>query len=118
MTYNDKSYVVCKTYNLNDIVSNNIINEPSIKYSINNLYGHSKEFIKLPNRQKEEAYRVISSLALKFAGIEESYSTTDINGNTYDFEVFSDGNFRIIRMEVFKENNKEVLDERYSKKNS
>ena len=118
MTYEFKSYVV-KEYNFNDIIllKNNIISEPSVKYTINK-YGHVREFDKLLKNQKQEAYRVISPLAIKFAGIEESYSAIDINGNTYDFEIFQDGNYRIIRIELFKENNKEVLDERYSKKNS
>ena len=117
MIYNYKSYVVFKSYDFNDIILSGSISEPSVKYTINK-YGHIDEFIKLNTTQKEEAYRVISSLAIKFMGIEESYSVTDINGNTYDFEIFSDGNFRVTKLERFKEENKEVLDERYFKKNS
>ena len=115
MTYNNKSYVV--KYKIDILLKNNVVLEPSIKYTINK-YGHISDFLKLSIKQKEEAYRVISSLAIKLAGIEESYSATDINGNTYDFEIFQDGNFRVTRIERFNKDKEEVLDERYSKKNN
>lgn len=77
----------------------------------NNPYGHIKEFVKMKQEQQEEAHRVISPLAAKYAGIEEAYSATDINGNTYDFEIFEDGNYRVTKIERLNENTEEVLDE-------
>ena len=118
MTYKYKLYDVFKKYKFNDIIlMNNFISEPSVKYTINK-YGHIKEFIKLSQKQKEEAYRVISPLAMKFAGIEESYSAIDINGNVYDFEIFLDANFRIINVEKYSDNSKEVSYETKISRNS
>lgn len=117
MTYKCKSYVVIKEYNDIILLKDNIINEPSIKYKANK-YGHVREFDKLLKNQKQEAYRVISPLAIKFAGIEESYSAIDINGNVYDFEIFLDGNFRITNIEKYSDNSKEVSYETKINRNS
>ena len=117
MTYKCKSYVVIKEYNDIILLKDNIINEPSIKYRVNK-YGHINEFDKLLKIQKQEAYRVISPLAIKFAGIEESYSAIDINGNIYDFEIFLDGNFRITNIEKYTDNSKEVSYETKINRNS
>lgn len=58
-----------------------------------NLYGHVRKFMILPKNIKRDAHRVIFPLALKLTGIEEVYSVRDMNGNLYDFEIFSDGNY-------------------------
>lgn len=117
MTYKCKSYVVIKEYNDIILLKDNIINEPSIKYRVNK-YGHAKEFIKLSNEQKEEMHMVVSPLACKLIGIEESYSAIDINGNVYDFEIFLDGNFRITNIEKYSDNSKEVSYETKINRNS
>lgn len=83
-----------------------------------NLYGHVRKFMILPKNIKRDAHRVISPFELKLAGIEEVYSVRDINGNLYDFEIFSDGNYRIYEVEKFKDIDKEVADEKYFKANS
>ena len=83
-----------------------------------NMYGHIREFIRLSKNIKFDAHRVISIVAVKFAGIEDAYSVTDINGNTYDFEIFEEGNYRVTRIEKFKDISKEVINEEYFKTNN
>ena len=78
----------------------------------NNPYGHVDNFTKLDWGQKSDAHRVISPLALTLSGIETTYSVKDINGNTYIFDIFSDGYYRVISVEKFKNNIEEVVDER------
>ncbi len=79
-----------------------------------NPYGHVRKFMRLKKEKKYEAHRVISPVALKLSGIEEVYSARDINGNRYDFEIFSDSTYRVIDVAIYKEIIEEVLDERYS----
>ena len=83
-----------------------------------NPYGHIKEFIKLSAKEKYEAHRVISPIAIELAGIEDIYSINDINGNTYIFDIFEDGDYRVIDMFIEKKRIKEVSNEKYFKKNS
>lgn len=93
-------------------VNKNIIQESS------NPYGHVKEFNKLKKSIKYEAHRVISPLAVRLADIEDTYSVTDINGNTYIFDIFEDGYYRVSEVIKFKNYIKEVAYERYFRKNS
>ena len=79
-----------------------------------NPYGHVKEFIRLNKNRKYEAHRVISPLALRLDGIEDIYSVNDINGNTYKFDIFEDGNYRVIEVIELKENIEEVTNDKYS----
>jgi len=55
---------------------------------------------------------------VRFAGIEEMYTVSDINGNTYIFDIFNEGNYRVSEAIIFKEYIEEVINERYIKKNS
>lgn len=93
----------------NEIIQ--LVNNFSISES-SNIYGHTKEFMKLKKVTRYEAHRVISPIALRLAGIEDAYSVTDINGNTYKFDIFEDGNYRVIEVERFSNIIKEDLDER------
>lgn len=72
----------------------------------------------MPQEQQEEAHRVISPLAAKYAGIEEAYSATDINGKTYKFDIFEDGNYRVSEVIKLKSKSKEVANERNPNTNS
>ena len=92
-------------------VNKDIIQESS------NPYGHVKEFNKLKKSIKYEAHRVISPLAVRLADIEDTYSVTDINGNTYIFDIFEDGYYRISEVRKLKDESKEVVDEKYFKAN-
>ena len=83
-----------------------------------NPYGHVKEFTKLSKKTRHDAHRVISPLAVRLAGIEEMYTVSDINGNTYIFDIFNEGNYRVNEAIIFKEYIEEVINERYIKKNS
>ena len=94
-----------------------LVNNFSISES-SNIYGHTKEFMKLKKVTRYEAHRVISPIALRLAGIEDAYSVTDINGNTYKFDIFEDGNYRVFELEIFSNIIEEVADEKYFKKNS
>ena len=79
-----------------------------------NFYGHVKEFIKLPRSVKADAHRVISTKALiLYSNSIFQGSTVDINGNIYDFEIFSDGNYRISEVKKHKKISKEVANEKY-----
>ena len=99
-------------YNLNILKVNNFaIAEPG------NIYGHSSSFMKLKSEIRSDAHRVISPLALRLVGIEDTYSVTDINGNTYKFDIFEDGNYRVFDIEKFKDIIKEDLNERTYKEN-
>lgn len=93
------------------LVNNFFISESS------NIYGHTKEFMKLKKVTRYEAHRVISPIALRLVGIEDAYSVTDINGNTYKFDIFEDGNYRVFELEKFKDIIKEDLNERTYKEN-
>lgn len=84
----------------------------------NNPYGHIREFYKLKKSIQIDAHRVISPIAIKLANIEDTYSVTDINGNTYIFDIFEDGNYRISEIIRFKNYVEEVTDEEYIEKNS
>ena len=81
---------------------------------LSNLYGHSNNFMKLKKETRYEAHRVISPLALRLAGIEDIYSVNDINGNTYKFDIFEDGNYRVIEVIELKGNIEEVTNDKYS----
>lgn len=83
----------------------------------NNPYGHVKEFVKLKQETQEEAHRVISPVAAKLSGTEEVGAATDINGNTYKFDIFEDGIYRVSEVIKLKENIMEVADEIYSNGN-
>ena len=83
-----------------------------------NPYGHIKEFNKLNKNVRMDAHRVISFVAIKMANIENLYSVTDINGNTYDIEIFGDTTYRVVNIEIFNNNVEEVLNEKYIKTNS
>ena len=82
-----------------------------------NPYGHVKEFIKLTKATQSDAHRVISPLAIKLFGIEEIYSVTDINGNTYKFDIFEDGDYRVNEVLELKNNIKEAMYETNFNKN-
>lgn len=99
---------------------NNTTNQADTRYATvkNNPYGHVKEFVKLEQSIQKDAHIVISPLASKFAGIEESYSVTDINGYTYDFDIFENGNYRVSKVELLKDKVKEKVDGQYSKQDS
>lgn len=99
----------------NDVILN--VNNSCVSES-GNPYDHVKDFSKLEKHIKIEAHRVISPLAVRLVGIEDVYSVTDINGNTYKFDIFEDGNYRISEVRKFKNIFKEDLDEKYSKKNN
>ena len=82
-------------------------------------YGHIKEFIRLRKEIKKEAHRVISSKVLLLNSYGKIFgSEIDINGNTYDFEIFEDSDYRIVNVEKYKDINKEVMHERNINKNS
>jgi hypothetical protein len=83
----------------------------------NNPYGHTIDFVKMNRQQQHEAHRVISPLAAKYAGVEETYSVRDINGNMFDFDVFEDGNYRVSEVELIKDSVKEVVDETETNRN-
>ena len=102
-----------KNYNnIIQIVNNFLIAESS------NIYGHCKEFIRLPKNIKHDAHRVISQLAVLLYSKEDIYSVNDINGITYKFDIFEDGNYRVIEVRKFKDKVKEDINEKYSKKNN
>ena len=84
----------------------------------NNPYGHVKDFVEMTKKEQEEIHEVVSRLAAKFVGIEESYSVRDINGNKIIFDIFSDGNYRITEIEKTKNIIEEVVDERNPNKDS
>lgn len=102
MKYNIENYC-----NLNYNKSIQIVNRFLISEK-DYLYGHDKRFIRLRKDIKKEAHRVISPLALKYFGLEEVYSATDINGNTYRFDIFEDGNYRVSDIVKLKDYIKEV----------
>lgn len=102
-----------KNYNKSILSANNLY-----IFEKDNPYGHIREFNKLSKDIKIEAHRVISPLAVRLVGIEDIYSVTDINGNTYKFDIFEDGNYRISEVRKFKNIFKEDIDEKYSKKNN
>ena len=82
-------------------------------------YGHVKEFIRLRKNIKKEAHRVISNKVLLLNSYKKSFgSEIDINGNTYDFEIFSDGDYRVVNVEKYKDEIEEVSNEKYTKTNS
>lgn len=83
-----------------------------------NPYGHVREFNRLDKNTKIDAHRVISPFAIRLANIEDTYSATDINGNTYMFDIFEDGNYRISEVVGLKTDYKEDLDEKYNKKDN
>ena len=100
---------------------NNSTNEASTRYKAtpkNNPNGHVKEFLKLTGKQQQEAHRVISPVASRLAGIEEAYSATDINGTTFKFEIFEDGNYRVFEVIKLRNNSKEVANETNPSENS
>lgn len=100
-------------YNLNILKVNNFLISES-----GNIYGHVKEFNKLKKDIKYEAHRVISKIVLELYSKGKIYgSAIDINGNTYDFEIFNDITYRIIRIEKFNNDIEEVLNEKYTKEN-
>lgn len=74
--------------------------------------------MRLNKQAKYDAHRVISNVAIKLAYENKIYgSATDINGNTYIFEIFGDLTYRIINIEVFNKNVEEVINEKYSERN-
>lgn len=77
-----------------------------------NPYGHVKEFTRLSKKVRYDAHRVISPIAAKLANIEMAYSATDINGNTYKFDIFDGGDYRISAVIGLKKYIKEVAHER------
>lgn len=77
-----------------------------------NPYGHVKEFTRLSKKVRYDAHRVISPIAAKLANIEIAYSATDINGNTYKFDIFDGGDYRISAVIGLKKYIKEVAHER------
>lgn len=83
-----------------------------------NPYGHVKEFIRLNKRIRHDAHRVISPLAVRLSGIEEIYTASDINGNTYKFDIFEEGNYRINQVIKLKNYVREVMHETNINKNS
>lgn len=99
---------------------NNSTNEADTRLATveNNPYGHVKDFVEMTKKEQEEIHEVVSPLAAKFAGIEESYSVRDINGNKIIFDIFSDGNYRITEIEKTKNIIEEVVDERNPNKDS
>ena len=110
-----KSIEKNKLVEYNDIilnVNNYEIDEPG------NPYGHTKEFKRLKNNIKYEAHRVIAPLAIRLIGIEDKYSVTDINGNTYIFDIFEDGYYRVSEVRRLKERSKENASRQYNKKNN
>ena len=60
---------------------------------------------------------VISLIAIKLFDVEEIYSATDINGNTYKFDIFEDGNYRVNEVIELKNNIKEAMHETNFNKN-
>ena len=103
-------------HNYNKIIQ--LVNNFTISES-DYIYGHVKEFIRLSKKLKKEAHRVISRKALLLCSKNKIYgSELDINGNRYDFEVFSDGNYRVIEVNKYKDISEEVSNEKYFKKNS
>lgn len=84
-----------------------------------NPYGHIKEFMKLKKDKKYEAHRVMSLVATILAAKEKDYGVvTDINGNTYYFDVFEDGYYRVAKIAKYNHLTKEVTNEKYIKTNS
>ena len=84
-----------------------------------NPYGHVREFMRLKKEMKYEAHRVISPIATILAIKEKDYGVvTDINGNTYYFDVFEDGYYRVAKVAKYNHLTKEVTNEKYIKTNS
>ena len=83
-----------------------------------NPYGHVKEFTRLSKKTKYDAHRVISPLAVRLAGTEEIYTVSDINGNTYKFDIFEEGNYRVNEVIKLKNYVREVMHETSINKNS
>ena len=79
---------------------------------LGNPYGHVKEITRLSKKVRYDAHRVISPIAAKLANIEIAYSVTDINGNTYKFDIFGEGDYRISAVIELKEYIKEVAHEK------
>lgn len=85
----------------------------------NNPYGHIKDFVNLSEETQADAHKVISPLAAELNSKGKQFgTTTDVNGNTYDFEVFGDSTYRVINVEKLKDSVKEVASERNPNKNS
>lgn len=57
-------------------------------------------------------------MAISLSGIEETYGATDINGNTYKFDIFTEGNYRISEIIELKDNRMEAMHETNIIKNS
>ena len=106
--------MLIKCYNTNENVD---VNYEVCEYG--NPYGHIKEFNKLNDNVKKDAHRVISTKALKLYSKNKIYgSVVDINGNTYDFDIFTDGSYRVTGVEKIKNNIEVIADGKYFKKNS
>ena len=84
-----------------------------------NPYGHVKKFNRLSKDIRMAAHRVISKVALELYGESKIYgSAIDVNGNLYDFEIFSDMTYRVIDVKKYKDNIKEVAHETNPNTNS
>ena len=92
----------------------NYINEDNfIIAESGNPYGHVKEFNRLDNSTKRDAHRVISNKALSLFINNISFgAATDINGNIYYFDVFEDGYYRVVKVNRYNNDIKEVTNER------
>ena len=78
-----------------------------------NPYGHVKEFTKLNKQAKHDAHRVLSKESLLLCMNGFIFGTaTDISGNTYYFDVFEDGIYRVSKIEKYNDAVMEVLNER------
>ena len=85
----------------------------------NNPYGHINDFVNLSEETQGDAHKVISPLAAELNSKGKQFgTTTDVNGNTYDFEVFGDSTYRVTNVEKLKDCVKEVASDRNPNKNS
>jgi len=100
-----------KAYNMSYNTKNK---KASSRYATvdNNPYGHVEDFVMMSQKQQAEAHRVISPKASELATLGEEYgSATDINGNTYYFDVLEDGNYRVDRVSKHRDIVEEVANE-------